>query len=213
MPWCPICKNEYVAGKTHCPDCDVDLVEALPEEETASPAENTDPELLPSEEELEEARKITENRTPVYQSPEEKYEDTRSSALTFLLVGGAGILVLALHFAGVIFIPLNFFALAVMGAMFLIFLGIGFVSLGNAKKMAGNIQSENEKTDAIVSWCREHLTAEALDTATDDTMTEELKYFHRSEAMRAAILEQYPEIDEALLEKLLEDFYSSLFEA
>ena len=29
MPWCPVCKNEYVKGYTHCSDCDVDLVESL----------------------------------------------------------------------------------------------------------------------------------------------------------------------------------------
>nr|MCR5282485.1 hypothetical protein [Lachnospiraceae bacterium] len=29
--WCPKCKNEYRAGFTHCPDCDVDLVESLEE--------------------------------------------------------------------------------------------------------------------------------------------------------------------------------------
>jgi hypothetical protein len=26
MPWCPICKNEYKEGYTHCNDCNVDLV-------------------------------------------------------------------------------------------------------------------------------------------------------------------------------------------
>lgn len=29
MPWCPVCKNEYREGYTHCRDCDVDLVESL----------------------------------------------------------------------------------------------------------------------------------------------------------------------------------------
>ena len=29
--WCPVCKNEYREGFTHCPDCDVDLVESLDE--------------------------------------------------------------------------------------------------------------------------------------------------------------------------------------
>lgn len=29
MPWCPICKNEYREGYTHCNDCDIDLVESL----------------------------------------------------------------------------------------------------------------------------------------------------------------------------------------
>ncbi len=31
MPWCPVCKNEYVKGYTRCSDCDVDLVESLEE--------------------------------------------------------------------------------------------------------------------------------------------------------------------------------------
>ena len=36
--WCPECKNEYREGITRCADCDVDLVDELPEE----PAENID---------------------------------------------------------------------------------------------------------------------------------------------------------------------------
>lgn len=31
MPWCPVCKNEYVKGYTRCSDCNVDLVESLEE--------------------------------------------------------------------------------------------------------------------------------------------------------------------------------------
>ena len=49
MPWCPICKNEYIAGKTHCPDCDVDLVDELTEDpEPKVPV----PIRVPSEEDL-----------------------------------------------------------------------------------------------------------------------------------------------------------------
>ncbi|MBE5881155.1 MAG: hypothetical protein E7289_02405 [Lachnospiraceae bacterium] len=31
MPWCPVCKNEYVKGYTHCSDCNVELVDSLEE--------------------------------------------------------------------------------------------------------------------------------------------------------------------------------------
>lgn len=30
--YCPICRSEYRAGYTRCAECDVDLVETLPEE-------------------------------------------------------------------------------------------------------------------------------------------------------------------------------------
>ena len=44
MAWCPKCKNEYRKGITHCPDCDVDLVEELlpEEEETVEIPENSE---------------------------------------------------------------------------------------------------------------------------------------------------------------------------
>ena len=32
MAWCPKCKNEYVEGILICPDCEIDLVDELPED-------------------------------------------------------------------------------------------------------------------------------------------------------------------------------------
>ena len=37
--FCPKCRDEYRAGFTRCADCDVDLVEELPEVEEAPPLE------------------------------------------------------------------------------------------------------------------------------------------------------------------------------
>ena len=32
MPWCPVCRTEYEAGRTACSDCGASLVEELPPE-------------------------------------------------------------------------------------------------------------------------------------------------------------------------------------
>ena len=32
MPWCPVCRFEYVSQVTHCPECGRELVGALPAE-------------------------------------------------------------------------------------------------------------------------------------------------------------------------------------
>ena len=32
MPFCPLCKSEYGSGTKRCPDCEVDLIEELPDE-------------------------------------------------------------------------------------------------------------------------------------------------------------------------------------
>jgi hypothetical protein len=37
MPWCPECHAEYEAGVARCSDCEVDLVEQLPEEAIGEP--------------------------------------------------------------------------------------------------------------------------------------------------------------------------------
>jgi hypothetical protein len=38
MPFCPSCRCEYLEGITECPDCQVALVERLPEPPPATPA-------------------------------------------------------------------------------------------------------------------------------------------------------------------------------
>lgn len=45
MPFCPVCKYEYKDGICRCPNCDVDLVEQLPDDEPEIPVASPDDEL------------------------------------------------------------------------------------------------------------------------------------------------------------------------
>ena len=188
MPWCPKCRNEYVAGRTHCPDCDVDLVEELPTEpeESAEPLENYEfPEDFDPGAILEGPR---EKAAPVkpYKSPEERFADMRSSAWTFLLVGGLGLDVMLLLFA--------------------VFTVVGVSSFQNARKLKELAVLENAKIQEITTWYRtEGIRSEAL-TALDSSLPEEIFYLRKYEAVSDTLRERYPEIPEDLLNKLASDF-------
>lgn len=208
MPWCPVCKNEYVEGKTHCPDCDVDLVDELTEEE-----EEEAPAYVPTEEELADlaARRAATANMSTYTSARNKHSETKSSAWTFLIMGGIGFVIITLALVGFIKLPLNVFSLAVMEAMFLIFLIIAALSFKNAMKMLDDISKEDSLETRIKTWAKENLTVEELTAEIDEDTSDEMKYFMVSELIRERLMTTFPEVDDAYAEELTENFYNELF--
>lgn len=209
MPWCPVCKNEYVEGKTHCPDCDVDLVDELieePEEEEAAP-------YMPTEEELADiaARRAATAHMTTHTSAKSKHSETKSSAWTFLLVGGIGFLIITLALVGVIALPLNKFSLFIMEAMFIIFLLIAGISFKNAMKMLDDISKEDDLETRIRAWAKENLSADKLTAELEADTPEEMKYFMVSAVIREQLMQAFPEVDDAYAEELTENFYNELF--
>ena len=76
--------------------------------------------------------------------PDDRHSETKSSAWTFLVVGGAGFLVITLALAGVLVLPFNAFSLAIMEGMFLIFLIVAGISFKRAMKMLDDIAREDD---------------------------------------------------------------------
>lgn len=157
--------------------------------------------------------------TGVYQNSAAKAEDNKSSAFTLLLVGGAGLLVIILCLLGIIDLNLNetskYMVYGVMGALFILFLVMGFVSLRSSKIFAQKAQKEDSLTEEIRKWCLADLSAEKVDALfaeETETLSEEMKYFRRAELMKKLINEKFLNLDEAYLEHFVDEIYPEIFE-
>ncbi len=207
MPWCPICKNEYVEGRTHCPDCDADLVDLLPEETI----EQSVP--LPDEEELADiaARTAAASQMNTHIPAKDRHADLRSSALTFLFVGGIGFLVITLALIGVITLPLTLFSLAIMEVVFVIFIIIAVTSFKKAMSILDDISKESDLEARIQEWAKTNLSAAELSALPEEDTPEEMRYFIITEAIRKKLMLDFPELDDAYAESLTESLYNELY--
>lgn len=228
MPWCPICKNEYREGIKLCAECQVELVEHLEEDEKeqsddlgeqeqiarlqamiATGQEGTGEEEVPEEE-------PASYRT--YRNSAVKAEDNRISAYMLFLVGILGFAGVILVFTGII--PLfpaggttRYFVCGVMGALFILFIVFGVVSMRDSKLLLVQAQSENSLLSEITKWCDENLSAEQIDSGLfEDEMSEEQKYFKRTDRMKELINDKFMNLDQGLLEHFVDEYYQGLFE-
>ncbi|MCM1124077.1 MAG: hypothetical protein NC416_15960 [Eubacterium sp.] len=224
MPWCPVCKNEYREGIRLCAECKVELVDHLEDEEKDQLEEQERiarmRAMLAAEADGQTEEDEPESR-PVYhayQNSASKAEDNRSSAYTLLFVGIAGFILVLLIFVGVI--PLyqsagttRYLVCGVMGAMFILFIVFGVVSMRNSKILLIKAESEDSLLSELTKWCGENLNAEQIDAGLfDEEIAEEQKYFKRTDKMKSIINDKFMNLDEALLEHFVDEYYQGLFE-
>lgn len=160
---------------------------------------------------------------PRYQSSEAKAEDNRSSAYTLLAVGGAGFIVVLLIFFNVIPVYQNagitrYLVCGVMGAMFILFIVFGFVSMRDSRLLLVKAKSENSLRSEIERWCKENLDRASIDAVileegeTLAELTEEERYYRRTERMRAAIDDKFMNLDEAFVDNFVDGYYQEMYE-
>lgn len=241
MPWCPKCKCEYREGITECADCKVLLVDELPpdgenpyseeaqmqqmEQWVLEETEESVDENVEAEQELDIETKIrnvgmkaTTDSVRVYQDKKSKAEDFKSSAYTLIIVGAIGIIALILLELGVfpfsIAGPGKYITYGVMGAMFLIFIIMGFSSFKSSKKYEAEAKTEDDLTTRIKNWTLENVTKESIvkKAALPVEMPDEIKYFKYFELLKNAIKAEFGDINASYLESLCEELYSEIFE-
>lgn len=239
MPYCPKCDMEFVDGITTCSDCGGPLVESK-EVADAMKKKQQEEELARKLAEFEEenpspahpyggmadvlegkqAKTIQSMpRTQVYVKKSQQYEDLKSSASAFLLVGGALTVFSVLCWVNVISLPMagtsRLLTQGVMTAMGLGSLIVAIKSGSSAKKVSGQVAEEEQATSALIDWFTAGYTGQQLDAQladeSGDLSPEELS-LKRFSLIQDILITSHDLADQSYVDMLSEEIYSKLYE-
>lgn len=184
----------------------------LPEDQAdGDSAEETEPQ--------KEAAGAEKSSAPgrLYEDSSQRASENRSAAWALLLLGTVGLLVIILSIAGVLPLKIagSYLFCGVMGAVFILFIVSGVVSMRNAKIYAGKAESENFLRNTLLEWCKESISAKAIDEeigAAGSEASEEELYFRRFECIKAKLNRQFVNLDQGFLDRFIDDYvYESVF--
>ena len=145
-----------------------------------------------------------------YIDPQKRYDDHKSTGYLFLVIGVIGAFFTLLCWLGVFKLPLYGFQLGIIMAMFVAFICFGFWSLKRAAEVKTTISSEIDHIANMRKWIEENRDNFcASDTA---GLSGSELYFQREIDIHDAIIAQFPDLDESLLDIFVEETYHALFE-
>lgn len=171
-------------------------------------------------EEMQKAAAQKQVRKPaVYVSSEKKAEENLASAWVLLGVGVLGLVLILLCLLDVIHLPNifngSYLFFGVMGALGILFIVMGLVSLKNAKGHQKNVESENTLKESLVNWCRENLRGAEIDgfiLARVPGLESEAMFFPRTEIIKSRINHQFMNLNQDFLDQLVDEvIYEMVF--
>lgn len=240
MAWCPVCKCEYKDGITICAECKVDLVDSLETKEYEPIFEH---DMFEEDTESLGVKEITENKnihfidreaniagvkmaikakkdTSVYRDSKELATENKSSAYILLPVGILGMIAIILIWLDVIplysSITSKIITSTVMGALFIVFIVMGILSLKNAKKLDEKAAKEGDLSKEILNHFSENLSANIIDEKLADNQWDELpeeeRYFKRIEYIKECIINKFMNLDESYVDFMCDEIYTKFYE-
>jgi hypothetical protein len=160
----------------------------------------------------ESTQKKPEKPSAPYVKKEEQYRDLKSTAVTFFAVSALGIAVLILNVIGIIGIFQGIMPYIVMGSLFIGFIYVGITSLIKASKVEKEIDEENRVTESINNWLLANTSAEQLDSLINQEDSDEVRFFHKLEKLKEMVIKEFGELNDAYLDRLVEEFFNEHYE-
>ncbi len=176
--------------------------------------DGTGAEAFSDREEEEQEKESTSG--PVYEAASQKAENFRSGAYTLLVAGIAGMILLICIYAEILPIrftgTMRYLTGGVMGALFLLFIVMGILSLKSSRKFEGKAKEESALKEELRRWCDENITAQGVDSAIPDLPeAEEARYFKRTEQIRGMIANNFLNLEAGYLENFVDEIYPDIF--
>lgn len=176
--------------------------------------------VAPISEQMMRQRQIAEaiRKQSSYVDKKQKIEDYKSSGFVLTLVGGVGLVALVLLYLGIIpgfsGLKSNYMFMGVMLVMFIVFIIAGIVSFAQIKSIILEAEADDDLISRVNQFFDEYLTVEKLakEVVCGKKDTEEELYFKRTEYMTRVLLQKFPDMNESLREKIIDDKYGEMYE-
>lgn len=180
------------------------------EDDTTEDSDESPETELPLYTDAGPATKKTEEKR--YVSAVSRYDDYRSSGVTFTVLGGLGILFAVLNFMEVFTLFGSTFSSLVLFIMFGIFLALGIFSFVKAGTLKEGAEQEKQAVANAKTWMEQNFTKDMMGTATSDDgdeeiKTEELLYMDRLDELVGRLITAFPDLHDSLAEQLVEEFF------
>lgn len=165
-------------------------------------------------------KKMVQQPSSVYVKKSERYQDMKSSASAFLLIGCVAVLLSALIFTGILPIAgsskISFGG--ILGVMGIACLVVCLKTNKEAARIKGEAAQENQETQELISWFLQAHSAEELDRQLaeeqggEQNCTPEELSLKRFSLIQDYLITEKDLPDPAYVEALSEEIYSRLFE-
>ena len=162
---------------------------------------------------------VRQEETHVYVKKSQQYDDLKSSASAFLIVGGCLLVFSVLCWANVIPLPMmglsRMISQSVMTVLGILSLIIAFRSMGTAKKVQAQVGEEEKTTKELVDWFLEQYSGDRLDRQLQGEFSqlgpEELS-LKRFELIQDILVTHHDLADPSYVDLLTEEIYGKLYE-